>query len=82
MLHPTPHEYERNEPIVELKGVSCGYDGTPALRDVSLRVTRGDFVGLLGPSGSGKTSLLRAVLGAIDIYEGERRAVLEYLKTL
>ncbi len=71
MLHPTPHEYEKDEPIVELKGVACGYDGTPVLHDVSLRVTRGDFVGLLGPSGSGKTSLLRAVLGAIDIYEGE-----------
>ena len=32
---------------------------------------RGDFVGLLGPSGSGKTTLLRALLGAVDVYEGE-----------
>jgi zinc/manganese transport system ATP-binding protein/zinc transport system ATP-binding protein len=73
MLHPIPHQYEHEEPIVELRGVTCGYDGTPALRDVSLTINRGDFVGLLGPSGSGKTTLLRTILRAVDIYDGEVR---------
>jgi zinc/manganese transport system ATP-binding protein/zinc transport system ATP-binding protein len=58
-------------PIVELKGVSCGYDRQEVLTDVTLRIMPGDFVGLLGPSGSGKTTLLRAVLGAVDIFQGE-----------
>ena len=71
MLHPTPHEYEREEPIVELRGVTSGYGGSPALASVDLTVNRGDFVGLLGPSGSGKTTLLRTILGAVDIYEGD-----------
>jgi zinc/manganese transport system ATP-binding protein/zinc transport system ATP-binding protein len=31
----------------------------------------GDFVGLLGPSGSGKTTMLRSILGAVDVYQGE-----------
>ena len=71
MLHPVPHQYQREEIIVELKGMTCGYDGTPVLRDVNLKVLRGEFVGLLGPSGSGKTTLLRAILGAVSLYEGD-----------
>ena len=58
MLHPVPHEYGPEPPIVELKDVSCGYDGRVVLRDVNLSIMPGDFVGLLGPSGSGKSTLL------------------------
>ncbi len=71
MLHPTPHQYEREEPIVEFRGVTSGYGGIPAIESVDLIVNRGDFVGLLGPSGSGKTTLLRVIMGAVDVYEGE-----------
>ncbi len=71
MLHPVPHQYEQRDPIVTLRDVTCGYDGLPALRDVNLSVMPGDFVGLLGPSGSGKTSLLRGIMGGVEIYHGE-----------
>ena len=73
MLHPTPHHYERAEPIVELKSVSSGYGGKPVLHDIDLTINRGDFIGLLGPSGSGKSTLLRTILGAVDVYEGDVR---------
>ena len=71
MLHPMPHQSGPGEPIVEINSVTCGYEKQRVLTDVSLHIMPGDFVGLLGPSGSGKTTLLRAVLGAVDIYEGE-----------
>jgi zinc/manganese transport system ATP-binding protein/zinc transport system ATP-binding protein len=71
MLHPVPHETTETATAVAFQDVTCGYGGTIALRDVSLSITRGDFIGLVGPSGAGKTTLLRAILGGVDIYHGD-----------
>jgi zinc/manganese transport system ATP-binding protein/zinc transport system ATP-binding protein len=73
LLHPYPHETDETGPAIEFRGVSCGYEGRPALTGVDLTIMAGDFVGLVGPSGAGKTTLLRTVLGAVDIYAGEVR---------
>ena len=75
MLHPPGLEHLHRPdpgapPAVEFRGISAGYNGTPVVHDVNLRVMPGDFVGLLGPSGSGKTTLLRTVLGAVDVLAG------------
>ena len=71
MLHPVPHEYGQEPPIVELRGVTTGYQGRHVLTDVSMSILPGDFVGFLGPSGSGKSTLLRCMLGTVDLYSGE-----------
>jgi ABC-type Mn2+/Zn2+ transport system ATPase subunit len=57
--------------LVELTGVSFGYDRTPVLTDVDLTVDGRDFIGVVGPSGSGKTSLLRLLLGTERPQRGE-----------
>jgi spermidine/putrescine transport system ATP-binding protein len=61
--------------VVELKSVSKSFNGTPAVRDVSFAIERGEFFSMLGPSGCGKTTTLRLIAGfeAPDADGGEVR---------
>ncbi len=59
--------------VFDVEHVSKSYDGMPVVRDVSLRIMRGDRIGLIGPNGSGKTTLLRLLLGDIQPDSGEVR---------
>ena len=44
---------------------------TWALEDISLKIQKGDFIGLIGASGSGKTSLINLILGFLNPSSGE-----------
>ena len=57
---------------IELRGVSVALDGRPVLRDLSLHVPGGAWLGLIGPNGAGKTTLLRALAGLVP-HTGELR---------
>ncbi|MBI3079741.1 MAG: ATP-binding cassette domain-containing protein, partial [Deltaproteobacteria bacterium] len=50
-------------PVLELQGVDAYYGQSHVLHGLSLRVARGEVVGLLGRNGAGKTTTLRAVMG-------------------
>lgn len=58
-------------PCIEYRQISKEFDGTPIIRDLSLRVADGEFIVLLGPSGCGKTTLLRMTAGLESITSGE-----------
>lgn len=54
---------ERQQTIVELKGVSKIFDDQLALDNIDIGIRNGEFLTLLGPSGCGKTTILRLIGG-------------------
>lgn len=75
-----------NDPAIVLDHVSLTYDGAsgPSLRDVDLRVERGELVAVIGRTGSGKSTLLGLVTGLVPHFTGGRlqgRAVIAGLDT-
>lgn len=61
---------DRREPIIQFEHASFGFPGVMALKDITLSIGDGEFVGVIGPNGSGKTTLCRAVLGLMAPIEG------------
>jgi ATP-binding cassette subfamily F protein uup len=51
--------------VIEVRNVSHGFDGRQLLEDFSLRVMRGDRIGIIGNNGVGKSTLLKILLGEL-----------------
>ena len=58
--------------VIEAKGISKSFD-RPVVTDFSLRVERGDRIGVVGPNGSGKTTLVNLLTGALTPDAGTLR---------
>ena len=54
-----------------MKNVSKGFPGVVALRDVALRVLKGEIHGLVGENGAGKSTLIKILSGAHHADDGE-----------
>ncbi|MCC6397558.1 MAG: metal ABC transporter ATP-binding protein [Bacteroidetes bacterium] len=61
--------------LIHLEHATLAYGRNTVLRDITLSIHRGDYVGLVGPNGAGKTTLLRAILGTLPPRTGSRTAV-------
>ncbi|MBS7540725.1 ABC transporter ATP-binding protein [Ancylobacter lacus] len=51
--------------VIEVEGLTKAFGGRAVVRDLSMRVRRGQIYGFLGPNGSGKTTTIRMLCGLL-----------------
>lgn len=56
--------------VIEARGISHRFGNDPLIENLSLKIMRGDRIGLVGNNGVGKTTLLQILLGEIEPQEG------------
>ena len=57
--------------MIEVNSISFRYHEEWVLQEVSFRVEKGEFVGVIGPNGSGKTTLLKILYRLLAPQKGE-----------
>ncbi len=51
--------------VIEARGIGKSFGGRQIVRDFSIRIQRGDLIGIVGPNGSGKTTLIGLLTGML-----------------
>jgi ABC transport system ATP-binding/permease protein len=68
----------RSKTVIEADRVAKGFGEREIIRDFSLRIQRGDRIGIVGPNGAGKTTLLKLLTGELR----PDRGIITQAKTL
>jgi ATP-binding cassette subfamily F protein uup len=56
---------ETGRKVIEARGIAKSYGDLHLVRDFSIRIARGDRIGIVGPNGAGKTTLINMLTGAL-----------------
>lgn len=56
--------------MIKMQNLTLGYKKEKILKELDLRVKKGEFIGIIGPSGAGKSTLLMSVTGGIKVFDG------------
>ena len=67
----TASDDSKTKVVIDVKHASKSYGERTIIRDLNLRVTRGDRIGIVGRNGAGKTTLLKLLTGELAPDEGE-----------
>ncbi|MGX1096216.1 ABC-F family ATP-binding cassette domain-containing protein [Amorphus sp. MBR-141] len=59
--------------VVAAEAISKSYDGRPIVSDLTIKINRGDRLGIVGPNGAGKTTLINLLTGSLAPDAGEVR---------
>lgn len=57
--------------MLQIEGLQCGYGDKFYISDITFRVQKGGFTGIIGPNGSGKTTLFRGITSELDLDAGK-----------
>lgn len=57
--------------LIEIENLNFAYDKNVVIENASLKIQKGDFVGIFGPNGGGKTTLLRLLMGFLKPTTGK-----------
>ncbi len=69
-IHIEQSEEESGRKVIELHNVSYAYGDEQLINHLSLKVMRGDRIGLIGNNGVGKSTLLKIMLGLLEPQSG------------
>lgn len=67
----TASDDTRSKTVIDAKNVTKRYGERTVIKDFTLRIQRGDRIGIVGANGAGKTTLLKLLTGEIAPDEGE-----------
>ena len=56
--------------MIKINNITCGYHNFPVLKDISLGIREGEFLGIIGPNGSGKSTLLKSTSRSLKPFSG------------
>jgi zinc transport system ATP-binding protein len=62
-------------PFLTVENVNVHYRDNHVLEDISFEIERGQFVCIIGPNGGGKSTLLKSLVGLVQIHSGTIRKV-------
>ena len=59
-----------NEFYVQTEQMTVGYDGKPLIRNIEIRLKRGEILTLIGPNGAGKSTILKSMTKQLKLVGG------------